>query len=117
LLLIPLVENSFKHGTSQMLEQPWIRMIIHTRENDLEFHLSNSKPEKINTQDRNNGIGLKNVQKRIQLLYPLQHEFKIENLANAFNVFIRVPLHHPKVVKNTTNNNNIQDLTLAYDNR
>jgi LytS/YehU family sensor histidine kinase len=57
LLLIPLVENSFKHGTSQMLEQPWIRMIINTRENDLEFHLSNSKPEKINTQDRNNGIG------------------------------------------------------------
>ena len=117
LLLIPLVENSFKHGTSQMLEQPWIRMIINTRENDLEFHLSNSKPEKINTQDRNNGIGLRNVQKRIQLLYPLQHEFKIENLANAFNVFIRVPLHHPKVVNNTTSNNNIQGLTLAYDNR
>ncbi len=118
LLLIPLVENSFKHGTSQMLDQPWIKMTINISENNLDFNLSNSKPEKINAQERNNnGIGLRNVQKRIQLLYPLQHEFKIENSTNAFNVFIRVPLHHLKVVNNTASFNNIPDLTLAYDNR
>ena len=116
LLLIPLVENSFKHGTSQMLEQPWIKMIINIRENVLEFHLSNSKPEEINAKDRNNGIGLRNVQKRIQLLYPSQHEFKIENEPNAFNVFILVPLHHIKVGNGIISNNNLTDLTLAYDN-
>ena len=47
LLMIPFVENSFKHGTSQMLQHPWIKLEITTVRNQLFFKLSNSKPSLI----------------------------------------------------------------------
>jgi sensor histidine kinase YesM len=116
LLLIPLVENSFKHGTSQMLEKPWIRMNITVNENDLEFRLTNSKPGKLNTQNGKNGIGLKNVQKRIQLLYPGQHELKIYNAQYTFDVYLRVPLHPAKPHTGTAQFKNLTELRLTYGN-
>ena len=44
LLLIPFVENSFKHGASKMLNYPWIKLYIENKENLLLFELSNNKP-------------------------------------------------------------------------
>jgi hypothetical protein len=116
LLLIPLVENSFKHGTSQMLEKPWIRMNATINETDLEFRLTNSKPGEANTRAGKNGIGLKNVQKRIELLYPGQHELKVYNAEYTFDVYIRVPLHSAKPVTNHTHFKNLTEISLAYGN-
>jgi sensor histidine kinase YesM len=45
LLMIPFVENSFKHGTSRMLTHPWVRLDIHIEKDFLEFKLTNNKPE------------------------------------------------------------------------
>ena len=116
LLLIPLVENSFKHGTSQMLEKPWIRMSLKINESDLEFRLTNSKPGETNAQDGKNGIGLKNVKKRIQLLYPGQHELKIYDAQYTFDVFMKVPLHPVKLTAGTPQFKNLSELSLAYGN-
>ena len=116
LLLIPFVENSFKHGTSQMLEQPWIKLNVNIMENDLEFRLTNSKPEDKNAREGKNGIGLKNVQKRIQLLYPSQHEFKVSNGQFTFDVFVRVPLHNNKSMIPVNRSNMVPELRIAYDN-
>ena len=93
LLLIPLMENSFKHGTSQMLDRPWIKMNVEIGDTDFRFRLTNSKPDMSNSQVRKNGIGLKNVQKRIQLLYPDRHVFEVQNASDLFDVFITIPIH------------------------
>lgn len=97
LLLIPLVENSFKHGTSQMLGKPWIKIAVSIHEQDVAFRITNSKPGEKNNIQGESGIGLKNVQKRIQLLYPGQHELKIYNAQHSFDAYLRVPLHPSKL--------------------
>ena len=92
LLLIPFVENCFKHGSSKMLQHPWIRLKISIRENILYMNLSNSKPLQVAPQNCNNGIGLKNVQKRLQILYPGQHELLIKSTDEEFSIRMQVPL-------------------------
>ena len=93
LLLIPFIENSFKHGTSKMLVSPWLRLVIKATDDTLFFSLANSRPESVLKDDGKNGIGLKNVQKRLALLYPRQHTLKIESTDNSFIVEMLVPLH------------------------
>ena len=45
LLLIPFIENSFKHGASKMLTHPYVKLSISIEENDLQFLLTNNKPD------------------------------------------------------------------------
>jgi hypothetical protein len=94
LLLIPLLENSFKHGTSQMLDNCWIKMNIDIQDDNIKFVLKNSKPAENLQQDKRNGIGLANVRKRLSLLYPGNHQFEISNFADSFEVFVSIPLLH-----------------------
>src|SRR5688572_12534343 len=77
LLLIPFVENSFKHGTSKMLVHPYVRLSVSIEEDMLHFFLINSKPSMPALPSHNGNIGLKNVKKRLQLLYPATHELNI----------------------------------------
>ena len=100
LLLIPLVENSFKHGASKMLEQPWVNLNINIREQSLYFILSNSRPNQIIHSPFNSHIGLKNVKKRLQLLYPTNHELNIAESTQGFEVFMKIRLEQmPSIVK------------------
>jgi LytS/YehU family sensor histidine kinase len=95
LLMIPFVENSFKHGTSKILKNPWIKLLIQTDKDQIYFSLSNSKPsnEIINGK---NGIGITNVKKRLALLYPLKHLLVIESTKNTFTVNMQIPVEHTK---------------------
>ena len=90
LLMIPFVENSFKHGTSQMLQRPWIKLEITTVKNQLFFKLSNSKPSLLNLKRQNKGIGLLNVKKRLQLLYPGKHQLDISETEDMFTVNMQI---------------------------
>lgn len=92
LLLIPLVENSFKHGSSKMLENPWINLNIAIEDKCLSFLLSNSKPEVKVMEQSHRHIGLENVKKRLQLLYPGNYRLNITENAKSFEVFINIPL-------------------------
>lgn len=92
LLLIPFVENSFKHGTSQMLEHPWIKLHIAILENTLDFRLSNSKPVSLDSVNGRRGIGLNNVQKRLQLLYPGGYILEIDERPDSYDIRLRIPL-------------------------
>lgn len=96
LLLIPFVENSFKHGSSKMLERPWIRIHINITDDFLDFSISNSKPDNIHSLNGLNGIGLTNVRKRLQLLYPGQHLLKITSDKHSYQVKLRLPLQTVK---------------------
>jgi two-component system LytT family sensor kinase len=72
LLLLPFVENAFKHGAGATNEPVSIRISLHLRERRLFFQVENSKPGKQTTVRENGskGIGLRNVEKRLELLYP-----------------------------------------------
>ena len=92
LLLIPFVENCFKHGASVMRGQQWIRLSIQIKENQLDLHLSNSKPPQAIGTINKKGIGLANVRKRLQLLYPEKHFLQIESTSDSFIVHLQVSL-------------------------
>jgi sensor histidine kinase YesM len=93
LLLIPFVENSFKHGTSRMLTHPWVRLDIHIEKDFLEFKLTNNKPEHGHESLGKKGIGLRNVKKRLQLIYPENHSLNIVETEMSYDVFMRIALH------------------------
>jgi sensor histidine kinase YesM len=91
LLMIPFVENSFKHGTSKILINPWIRLFIQTDKDLVYFSLTNSKPAN-EIANGKNGIGIANVKKRLALLYPLKHLLAIESTSNTFTVNMQIPV-------------------------
>ena len=102
LLMIPFVENSFKHGTSQMLQRPWIKLEITTVKDQLFFKLSNSKPSLLNLKKQNRGIGLLNVKKRLQLLYPGKHQLDINETEDTFTVNMQILLEENVFGENKT---------------
>jgi sensor histidine kinase YesM len=93
LLMIPFVENSFKHGASQVLDSPWIRLTIQMDGGVLRFGLNNSRPHQLYSSKGKCGIGLSNVRKRLELLYPSQHELRIEPGPVEFAVWMVIPVH------------------------
>lgn len=92
LLLIPFLENSFKHGASQMLTHPWVNLNIAVEDEDLMFELSNSKPTVPGENAVTKGLGLRNVKKRLSILYPESHSLTITEDSMKFNVALRVPV-------------------------
>ena len=92
MLLIPFVENAFKHGTG-MLENPKIDIHLHTTNDKLFFSVSNKfNPASQEIKDNANGIGLANVQRRLDLLYPKDHILKLEEKGNEFIVSLQINL-------------------------
>jgi two-component system, LytTR family, sensor kinase len=93
MLLIPFVENAFKHGIS-FREPSFINLSVEIQKKTVQFRLSNSihlqshdNPEKYNT-----GVGLNNVKQRLDLLYPKKHELSIATTAKEFSVHLNIHL-------------------------
>jgi sensor histidine kinase YesM len=96
LLLLPLVENCFKHGTSNMLDQPWINLVIEISGKQMHMKLLNGKVNSTGTRQSSDGIGLKNVEKRLSLLYLEKHELVITNGEEVFIVNLTLELDQGK---------------------
>ena len=92
LLMIPFVENCFKHGASMMRGKQWMHLIININDSDLDFNLSNSKPSQPTTSKNKIGIGLLNVRKRLGLLYAGKHLLDINSTDNTFSVNLKIAL-------------------------
>jgi LytS/YehU family sensor histidine kinase len=86
LILIPFIENAFKYGIS--LDQAGEILILLTiSRNQLEFRVQNKIHVSPGTIDKkNSGIGLVNVRKRLDLLYPGKHKLDIDNSGGLFSV-------------------------------
>ncbi len=106
LLIIPFIENSFKHGASKMLKNPWIKLFIQADENVLHFAISNSKSSDVIVNGKG-GIGLSNVKKRLELLYPQNHLLTIESTVNTFTVNMQIPLMEANAGEQYTNRKEI----------
>jgi sensor histidine kinase YesM len=92
LLLLPFIENCFKHGTSHMLEQAWIRLAIDLDGNTLKMTLLNAKVPFKEESKPVSGIGISNVRKRLEFLYPGKHELTIREEEEVFIVKLAVEL-------------------------
>jgi two-component system LytT family sensor kinase len=93
MLLIPFVENAFKHGIS-LREPSHIKITLQTRGNELYFDVYNSIHFKTDNDPEKNksGIGLENVKRRLELLYPDKHELTIRQNAREFFIHLSVTL-------------------------
>jgi sensor histidine kinase YesM len=98
LLLLPLVENCFKHGTSTMLEQPWVNLQISLQGTQMQMKLMNGKTNQVSKETTGTGIGIKNVEKRLALLYPGKHELNILNEEDVFIINLKVELEYQKTI-------------------
>ena len=83
MLLIPFVENAFKHGVG-MIENPIIEIHLMDSKSQLFFSVKNKVSKHMSEhKDESSGIGLANVKRRLELLYPVSHQLKIEE-SNGF---------------------------------
>ncbi len=97
LLLLPLVENCFKHGLSHMVEQPWISLRISLENNFMVMKLVNGKASEYKAPEVSSGIGLRNVRKRLELLYPQKHLLRITNEDDVYIVDLKIELEKRSV--------------------
>ncbi|OQP46676.1 sensor histidine kinase [Niastella populi] len=92
MLLIPFIENAFKHGTGYAHE-PFIDIDLSVKNGILVFHVMNKYEEGTAAgKDETSGIGLNNVRSRLTLLYPQRHELVIQTGNNLFNVNLTLQL-------------------------
>jgi sensor histidine kinase YesM len=93
MLLIPFVENAFKHGIS-FRETSYIKITLEVRDNTLYFDVYNSKHIRSENDPEQNksGIGLTNVKQRLQLLYPGKHDIMIRETGKEFFVHLTIQL-------------------------
>ena len=90
LLLIPFVENAFKHSQIEDLEKGWISISILGDTKQVYFEIKNSLPEIVFSKDEVGGIGLQNVQRQLELLYPNKHQLKIDKENGYFGVYLTI---------------------------
>ena len=89
MLLIPFVENAFKHGTG-LIKDPEIDISLQALNNRLTFRVKNKYIEKDNAKDKVSGIGLVNVQRRLQLLYGKKHSLNFDKTNDWFTVILEL---------------------------
>ncbi len=87
LLLIPFVENAFKYGISAK-ESSSIVIALTAKNDSIDFVIDNSIVALETDKIENTGIGLKNTQRRLELLYPDQHTLEMKQEGNHFHVHL-----------------------------
>lgn len=93
LLMLPLIENAFKHGAGETVDSPWINIELKVCNTQLLLKVSNSKPEYPNAANNQFGrIGLSNVQHRLKLLYPGDHSLNWFDEEDCFILELNVTL-------------------------
>jgi LytS/YehU family sensor histidine kinase len=99
LLLLPFVENCFKHGASNILQNPWINLTVEVKDTTLTMKLMNGKaPVKENEQNKA-GIGISNVRQRLELLYKNKYDLQIRVDEEIFVVDLKVELIRTEILK------------------
>lgn len=99
-ILIPFVENAFKHISHHQESPNWIRMNLKVENNQLKFNISNSTNTfQISTNKDTSGIGLNNVKRRLELLYPQAHSLEVYKDNSQFKVELALKLEEFELIK------------------
>jgi len=90
LLFVPLIENAFKHGVNISSGKPFIDVQLKQENDQLKFTCTNLRDNFEDEEKSSGGIGLENVRKRLELLYPGKHHFAIEDDGHQFCVDLSI---------------------------
>lgn len=109
LLLLPFVENCFKHGASKFLTNPWINLKIEIKEKKIFLKLMNGKDDNMEERHSKLGTGITNVQKRLNLLYPDKYELQICDEREVFviNLWINLSEANPEIIPIIESNSSV----------
>lgn len=119
-ILMPFLENAFKHVSQSKKTKNWIRLSLQIKGQQLFFSISNSSKSAAFTSKEvldYGGIGLKNVQRRLELLYPGKHRLEIHPGEKQFDIQLQLQL---KVLENEadsfsgTRANTLESTPLQY---
>jgi two-component system, LytTR family, sensor kinase len=91
MLLIPFVENAFKHGIGIVIN-PFINIILEIKNHQLFFSVSNNYNRSNISKDLNSGIGIMNVKNRLNLLYPGKNKLMIQDDGNTYTVNLNLEM-------------------------
>lgn len=95
MLFLPLIENTFKHALHRNISDKWVKLVLAVDEDELIFQASNPKGQNNQDCDKSrSGIGLVNVRKRLELLYPGRHELLIHDEEGIFMVNLTIRIKH-----------------------
>ncbi len=94
LMFIPFIENCFKHGLGHHLTKGFVNIRLRVTENEVDLFIENSKPESMPKplHPRSGGIGLVNVRRRLDLLYPGHYSLNIEDSPKTYAVNLKLSL-------------------------
>ncbi|WP_299824349.1 histidine kinase [uncultured Pontibacter sp.] len=95
MMLLPFVENAFKHGVSTETENAWVRIDVKVAGERLVLLVENCKcgvKASNNTRDMASGIGLKNLQRRLELLYEGKFKLEIEDEPENYAAMLEIEL-------------------------
>ncbi len=107
LLLLPFVENAFKHGADNEINDSWINIDLKLLKDKLVFMVENSRAQLQSKEslDGDKNIGLNNVKRRLDLFFPEKYELKILEEEDSFLVKLNLDL---SAVSNLMMNENVQ---------
>jgi len=88
--LIPFVENAIKHSYIEKIKTAFIHISLQVTSKLIHFKIENSIPQEVINKDRVGGIGIANVQKRLAIIYPNNHELLIDTKADVFKVTLTI---------------------------
>lgn len=88
MILMPFIENAFKHGNIEDLDQGWISIRLASEGSRILFSVGNTLPTSGDRPLSGPGIGLANVKKRLELLYPGTHQLEIQQHNGSFWVHL-----------------------------
>jgi len=91
LLLIPLVENAFKHGVSETRNQPYVDIFLSSSIKQLEFIVKNSVEESTGEKQVKENIGLSNIRRQLELLYK-EYDLSLEQSETEFKATLKINL-------------------------
>ncbi len=90
LLFIILVENAFKHGLENLEKNAYIHINLTENENNVNFVIENNF--ELQQPSNNEGIGLKNLQRRLELVYPNKHTLSFKVSTNTYKVILSLKI-------------------------
>jgi hypothetical protein len=91
MLLIPFVENAFKHGIG-LVKEPFIKILLEIERRHLFFRVTNNYNRENFSKDKSSGIGLSNVRNRLRLLYTNHHDLLIEDNGEIYSIELNLDL-------------------------
>jgi LytS/YehU family sensor histidine kinase len=92
MLFIPFIENAFKHSFVEDLDKGWIRIKLETGKNQVQLKVENSLPEASYAKDQTGGIGLENVNRQLELIYPGKYSLDLRKEKDHFFVLLKIEI-------------------------